>query len=236
MGMVIIAQMMYIHRQPARPCTPSRRLDAPDCMKLWLKSLGRYSEARVNALGAIPPSVGIFFSLLICFASDLWLGPAWAITVSHTWNIMGLIILTIWDVPEPALWFAYSTIYASCAMSGVFHGWVNTQLRASPAERAFTLVLINVICASSMTWIPLLVLPTVEAPRFPKAFPFAMGCAVLLIVATHGLRLYIRRREYVFPPVGLTCLCVCVGSLLMIIIARVLRIRLGCCPRRKLGP
>lgn len=162
---------------------------------LWIKSLNRYSPARVNELGTIAPGLGIFYTLFICFASDLVLGPAWAITVAHVWNIIGLIILSVWEVPEPALWFAYATMYSSYAMSSVFHGWVNTQLRASPAERSFTLVLINALSQSVTAWIPLIVFRTVEGPRFAKGFPFCLGCAVALIIATHALRLYIRRRE-----------------------------------------
>jgi hypothetical protein len=167
---------------------------------LWIKSLGRFSDARVNELGTIAPALGIFYTLFICFASDLVLGPAWAITLSSSWNALGLIILVIWKVPESALWFAFSTIYASVALSSVFHGWVNTQLRTSPAERSFTLVLINAISQSSTAWIPLLVFPTVEAPRFPKGFALCLACALLLIVATWSLKLYLRRKEYVSSP------------------------------------
>ncbi|ROT36082.1 MFS general substrate transporter [Sodiomyces alkalinus F11] len=162
---------------------------------LWIKSLGRYSQARINELGTIAPALGIFYTLFICFASDLVLGPAWAITVAHVWNIIGLVILVIWNVPESATWFAFSTIYASYAMSSVFHGWVNTQLRSFPSQRAFTLVLINAISQSSTAWTPLLVYPTVEAPRYPKGFAFTLGCAIALIIATHMLRLYLKRRE-----------------------------------------
>lgn len=162
---------------------------------LWIKSLSRFSPARVNELGTIAPALGIFYTLFICFASDLVLGPAWAITLAHTWNIIGLIILVKWNVPEAALWFAFSTIYASYSMSSVFHGWVNTQLRAAPAQRAFTLVLINAISQSSTAWTPLLVFPTVEAPRFPKGFAFCLSCAIALVIATHILRLYLKRRE-----------------------------------------
>jgi MFS transporter, ACS family, DAL5 transporter family protein len=162
---------------------------------LWIKSLARYTPARVNELGTIAPALGIFYTLFICFASDLVLGPAWAITLAHVWNIIGLIILVVWDVPEAAKWFAFSTIYASYSMSSVFHGWVNTQLRASPAERSFTLVLINAISQSSTAWTPLLVFKTVEAPRYPKGFAFTLGCSILLVIATHALRLYLKRKE-----------------------------------------
>lgn len=162
---------------------------------LWIKSLGRYSAAKVNELGTIAPALGIFYTLFVCFASDLVMGPAWAITMSSAWNALGLLILTIWNVPEPAKWFAFSTIYSSVALSSVFHGWVNTQLRSSPAERSFTLVLINAISQSSTAWTPLLVFPTVEAPRYPKGFAFTLACAILLIIATHILRMYVKRRE-----------------------------------------
>ncbi|CRK43188.1 hypothetical protein BN1723_016129 [Verticillium longisporum] len=97
--------------------------------------------------------------------------------------------------PRSAKWFAFSTIYASYSMSSVFHGWVNTQLRSSPAQRSFTLVLINAISQSSTAWTPLLVFPTVEAPRYPKGFPFTLGSAILLIIATHALRLHLKRRD-----------------------------------------
>lgn len=162
---------------------------------LWIKSLDRYSAAKVNELGTIAPALGIFYTLFVCFASDLVLGPAWAITMSHTWNIIGLVILVIWNVPESAKWFAFSTMYSAPAMSSVLHGWVNTQLRSSPAERSFTLVLINTISQSTTAWTPLLVFPTVEAPRYPNGFAFTLGSAILLIITTHMLRLYLKRKE-----------------------------------------
>lgn len=162
---------------------------------LWIKSLGRYSKARINELGTLAPALGILYALIISFASDLHIGPAWAITLAYTWNIIGLIILVAWHVPEAAIWFAFSTIYSSNAMAGVLHGWFNTQLRSSPAERSFTLVLINAISQSSTAWTPLLVYKTVEAPRYPKGFAFTLGCAIALVIGAHLLNQFLRRKE-----------------------------------------
>ncbi|KAF4857203.1 putative transporter SEO1 [Colletotrichum siamense] len=53
---------------------------------LWIKSLGRYSAAKVNELGTISPALGIAYTLIACFASDLFLGPAWAITICSFLN------------------------------------------------------------------------------------------------------------------------------------------------------
>ncbi|KAJ4207526.1 MFS transporter (Seo1) [Fusarium falciforme] len=162
---------------------------------LWIKSLERYTKARINELGTIAPALGIFYVLLVSFASDLYLGPAWAITAAYTWNIIGLIILIAWNVPEAAKWFAFSTIYSANAMAPALHGWVNTQLRTSPAERSFALVLITAIAQSSTAWTPLLVYKTVEAPHFIKGFSFSLGCSVALVIATHLLNQYLKRRD-----------------------------------------
>lgn len=162
---------------------------------LWIKSLGRYSPAQVNEMGTIAPALGILYNLVACFLSDLVLGPAWAITFSSLWNVTGLIMLVVWDIPEGAKWFAFATMYWSNALSSVLHGWVNTILRDSPEQRSFTLVLITIIAQSSTAWTPLLTFPTVESPNYPKGFSFCLGCAVSLIVATHILDVYIKRKE-----------------------------------------
>jgi hypothetical protein len=160
---------------------------------LWLKSLKRYSPARVNQLGAMSPALGIFYTLFVCFGSDLVFGPAWAITIAHVWNIIGLTILTIWNVPESALWFSFMTTYSAVAMSSVLYGWINSQLSYSPAERSAVLVLANAIAQSTTAWTPLLVFKTVEAPRFIKGYPFVLANAVCLIALAHIINIYVKK-------------------------------------------
>lgn len=162
---------------------------------LWLKSLKRYSVARVNELGAISPAIGIFYTLIICFASDLILGPAWAITISHIWNITGLVILTVWNVPESATWFAFMTTYSAVAMCSVLYGWINSLLSYSPAERAVALVFANTLAQSTVAWTPLLVFKTTEAPQFKKGYPFVLGNAVCLIILAHIINFFVQKRK-----------------------------------------
>ncbi|KAF2026294.1 major facilitator superfamily transporter [Setomelanomma holmii] len=162
---------------------------------LWIKSLGpgRYSAARINELGTIAPALGIAYTLIACFASDMFLGPAWSITWCSIFNAVGLLILTIWKVPESALWFGFATMYWSNALSSVFHGWVNNLLRDNPEERSFKLVLINLLSHSSKAWTPLLTFPTVEAPRYRKGYSFCLGCAIGLILFTWIMYFYLKR-------------------------------------------
>lgn len=86
---------------------------------LWLKSLKKYSKSRLNDLSATAPGLGIFYVLFICFGADLVFGRAGAITIAHSWNLIGVIILLVWDVPKAAKFFAYNTSYSAVAMSSV---------------------------------------------------------------------------------------------------------------------
>lgn len=106
-----------------------------------------------------------------------------------------LIILVIWKVPESALWFAFLTTYSAVAMSSVLYEWVNEQLRYSPAERSFTLVLINTVAQSTTAWTPLLVFKTAEAPRFKKGYPFVLANAICLIILAHIINIFLKRKR-----------------------------------------
>ncbi|TVY35886.1 putative transporter, partial [Lachnellula occidentalis] len=141
---------------------------------LWLKSLKRYSTAQLNQYGSTSPAVGIFYVLFINFGSDLFLGRTGAIILSCTINVISLIILTIWNVPEGAKWVAFNMQYAQFGMSSVFYGWVNDILRNDPKERALTLVLVNAISQSTTAWIPLFTFPTIEGPEFRKGYSYAL--------------------------------------------------------------
>ncbi|KAJ4182421.1 MFS transporter (Seo1) [Fusarium falciforme] len=156
---------------------------------LWIKSLNRYSTTRLNQLGAISPGLGIFFVLFINFSADLWIGRPAAITLASAINFTGLVILAIWNVPEAAKWFAFSVGYSAVAVSSVLYGWANTILRHNNEQRALTLILMTAIATSTNAWIPLLVYPTVEAPRFPKGYVYSAVMVVGLVTMTQVIRI-----------------------------------------------
>ncbi|KAK7723187.1 MFS transporter (Seo1) [Diaporthe eres] len=152
---------------------------------LWIKSLHRYDIATMNNLSAISPALGIFFVLFINFSADLWISRAAAITLASAFNFTGLVILAVWNVPEPAKWLAFSVSYSAVAVSSVLYGWANIILKDNIEERALTLVLMTAIATSTNAWIPLFVYPTVESPRFPKGYVYSACMVVCLVTMTH---------------------------------------------------
>ncbi|KAJ5955144.1 Major facilitator superfamily domain general substrate transporter [Penicillium viridicatum] len=155
---------------------------------LWLKSLHRYSSATQNEFNSISPALGIFFILFINISTDLWLDRAWAITLASSINFTGLVILSIWEVPEGAKWFAYSVQYSAVAVSSVLYGWVNVLYRDNIEERAIVLVLATAISTMWTCWIPLFTYSTVDGPRFIKGYPFSAVMTVCLVAMTFVIR------------------------------------------------
>ena len=167
---------------------------------LWLDSLHRYSDARINSLGAIAPGLGMFFILFVNFSSDLALGPPGAITMALLVNILVGIILAIWNVPEGAKWFAFSMSYFELGMSSVLYGWTNDILRHDNQRRAITLITMNTIAQSTTGWTPLLVWKTVDGPEFRAGYLFVIVISVLLIMFTWLVWVLHRRQESVYHP------------------------------------
>ncbi|KAL4880629.1 major facilitator superfamily domain-containing protein [Aspergillus karnatakaensis] len=155
---------------------------------LWLKSLNRYAPARVNELNSISPALGIFFVLFINTSTDLFLSREWAITLASAFNFTSSLILAIWHVPEGAKWFAFAVQYSAVAVSSVLYGWVNVIYRENVEERAVVLVLITAVSTHWNAWIPLLVYPTVEGPRFPKGYVYSAVITALLVGMTFVIR------------------------------------------------
>ncbi|KAL3420595.1 hypothetical protein PVAG01_07040 [Phlyctema vagabunda] len=162
---------------------------------LWIKSLHRFDIPTTNNLGTIAPALGIFYVLFINFSADLFLGRAAAITLACAVNLSGLIILSIWNVPEAAKWYAFSTTYSAVAVSSVLYGWANIILRRDGQDRASILILMTAIATSTNAWIPLLVYPTTEAPRFRKGYPYSAAMVVGLICMTQVVRIWHKREE-----------------------------------------
>ncbi|KAL2832324.1 major facilitator superfamily domain-containing protein [Aspergillus pseudoustus] len=148
---------------------------------LWVKSLNRFSTSEVNRIGSSAPGVGIAYVLFINFSSDLWLGRTGAIILAHIVNIVSMIVLVIWTVPESALWFAFNIYYFDIAMSSVLYGWANDILRHHKQARAIALIVMNTVPTAIRAWIGLLVFKTVDSPRFTKGYSYCLANSIAII-------------------------------------------------------
>lgn len=155
---------------------------------LWLKSLDRYSTEKINNLSATSAGVGFILVIIFCGGADIFRSRYGAIILSQVLNLIGNIILAVWDVPESAKWFAFMVQYAGWCTASVRYSWINDILRHNAQERAIIFVFQFAVAQSTTIWIGRLIWPTINAPRFligystTAVFCFTMIIAVFILL------------------------------------------------------
>jgi hypothetical protein len=164
---------------------------------LWVKSLKRFSIPKINNLGTIPSVVSIFVTPATSFAADLAVGRTAAFVFIAALNFTALVIMAVYEVPEAAKWFSLSLSAMTNALIPLIYSWANTLMRHDAKERAITLTLMQIVATSTNAWVPLLVWPTVESPKFRKGYPYAAVMTFVAIIVALCVRYIYRKEEYV---------------------------------------
>lgn len=160
------------------------------CYLLWLKSLTdsngqkRYSIPKVNSLSMITPGLGLVYLTGAALIADKLHSRWLAILITQIFNIIGNVILAVWNVPEGAKWFAYMLQCMGWAMAPVLYGWVNDICRRNSEKRAIIMSVMNIIASTFNVWTNIVFYPTTEAPRYLKGYSFAASNALALILWT----------------------------------------------------
>lgn len=160
---------------------------------LWLKSLDRYSIGKLNKLGAIPPAIGIAYVLLATSAADIFKTRFLMIVFTNSWSIVSNVILSIWDVPERAKWFAFYLSFWGWVQSPIFYPLHNDILRHDANLRSIEWNVAFLFGTQSYAWISKLIWPTVDAPRYKTGFTAtAIFSSFMLMCMIVGLIFYKR--------------------------------------------
>lgn len=157
---------------------------------LWLKSLTnsegkqRYSIPKVNQLSMITPGLGLIYLTITALIADK-LHSRWsAILFTQIFNIIGNVILAVWNVKEGVKWFAFMLQCMGWAMAPVLYGWVNDLCRRDSDARAIIITIMNIVASVFSIWTSVVFFPTTEAPRYLKGYSFTAANALALILWT----------------------------------------------------
>ncbi|RAO64700.1 uncharacterized protein BHQ10_000712 [Talaromyces amestolkiae] len=156
---------------------------ATSYFNLWLKAVG-YSVVEVNYLPTGGNAVAIVVTLLWGILADR--------TGRYYWLIVGLvlammlsnILLSVWNIPKGALMFAYYLSYAGSATTPVLIAW-GTKLNASdPSLRKLLVATANVVSYAWVLWVPLVLFPTYDAPKYKYGYQILIlfgGLAIIFV-------------------------------------------------------
>ncbi|EGV62972.1 hypothetical protein PSN45_004759 [Yamadazyma tenuis] len=162
---------------------------------LWLKSLDRFSVARLNNLTTIPPGLGLIWILIVCVGADLTRKRFGFIILSFIMNFIANFILALWHVPETAKWAGYLLAYWSWSQSSVFNPLISDILRHDNNQRAIEWMAIYIIGLQSSAWINRLTFPTVESPRFKKGFSSCAAFSLCFVITVSIIYVFYKRDE-----------------------------------------
>ncbi|KAG2735622.1 hypothetical protein G9P44_001836 [Scheffersomyces stipitis] len=161
---------------------------------LWLKADKSYSIPTLNRLTSIPPALGILFILLVNIGADIYKSRVLSISWAYSLNLIGNVILAIWDVPDSAKWFAFMLGYMSITVSSVIYGWMNDIMRHDAQERAIVLLFTNLFSQQFRAWLDRIVFPTVDAPRYHTGYVYA-SCHTAGTVVMAFVTLWFYKRQ-----------------------------------------
>ncbi|TKX23761.1 MFS transporter-like protein 71 [Elsinoe australis] len=166
-------------------------------MGLWLKDqatkFGTYSVPQINTIPTGAQGVSIIAALLATSLCMVY--PLWAIfTIVQAIYMIANISLLVWNIPRGWHFASYYLLGVSAAVTPILLPWVNTAMRDSAEERAFTSGAMFTLGWAIFSFYPIAVFPVLEAPRWTKGYSvnivFVFMTWLLFVV---GQLLYCRR-------------------------------------------
>jgi ACS family pantothenate transporter-like MFS transporter len=105
------------------------------------------------------------------------------------------VLLSVWDIPKSALMFSYYLSYCGSAATPILISWA-TQLNASDASvRQLLVATANVVSYSWVLWVPLVLFPTYDAPKYKYGYQILILFGGLAVISVTVMWYAYRRRD-----------------------------------------
>ncbi|KAI1484775.1 major facilitator superfamily domain-containing protein [Biscogniauxia mediterranea] len=157
---------------------------------LWLKASG-YSVVETNIL----PTAGNALSIVAAFSfgiiADATGHRLGAIIIVQLLVMLSNILLSIWDIPTAALLFAFYLSYVGAAAQPIVIAWGSQLNRGDPNLKQLLVATGNIFTYSFSTWLPLILFPTYDAPKYDYGYQILIlfgGLAILGSTLLHVLQ------------------------------------------------
>ena len=163
-------------------------------MNLWLKSLHRFSTAQINDIPTAGSGLLLIVAYIFAVISDATGKRAPVIYASAVIGLVGMILLSIWDLSFGALMFAFLFPFAADGGTSLSATWVHESCQTDHEQRGMMIGLWNVIAYGFQAWINIVLFPTTRAPHYPVGYQVQAGFYGFAIVVT-TFWVYLERRD-----------------------------------------
>ncbi|KAI5922270.1 major facilitator superfamily domain-containing protein [Camillea tinctor] len=164
---------------------------------LWLKASG-YSVVETNIL----PTAGNALSIVAAFSfgiiADATGHRLGAIIAVQLLVMLSNILLSIWNIPTAALLFAFYLSYVGAAAQPIVIAWGSQLNRGDPILKQLLVATGNIFTYSFSTWLPVVLFPTYDAPKYDYGYQILIlfgGLAILGSVLLYVLQQRDEKRD-----------------------------------------
>jgi ACS family pantothenate transporter-like MFS transporter len=167
---------------------------ATSYFNLWLKATG-YSVEKINYLPTGGNALNIVVTVTCGIIADHTGQKYWMIVVIQLLMMFSNVLLSVWNIPKSALMFAYYLSYCGSAATPILISWA-TQLNASDASvRQLLVATANVVSYSWVLWVPLVLFPTYDAPKYKYGYQILILFGGLAVISVTVMWYAYRRRD-----------------------------------------
>ncbi|KAL6704494.1 hypothetical protein ACN47E_008123 [Coniothyrium glycines] len=166
---------------------------ATSYFNLWLKASG-YDVASINYLPTGGNALNIVFTVTCGIIADHTGQNYWMIVTIQLLMMLSNVLLTIWTIPKGALMFAYYLSYCGSAATPILISWASGLNIGDPSVRQLLVAVANVVSYAWVLWVPLVLFPTYDAPKYKYGYQILIlfgGLAILSVT----FMLYMYRRQ-----------------------------------------
>ncbi|KAF2164071.1 hypothetical protein M409DRAFT_37100 [Zasmidium cellare ATCC 36951] len=167
---------------------------ATSYFNLWLKAEG-YSVDKINYLPTGGNALAIVVTLAWGMIADRTGQFYWLIISLQFWMILSNILLSVWNIPKAALMFAYYISYAGSAATPVFIAWGAKLNAGDPNLRQLLVAVSNVVSYAWVLWVPLVLFPTYDAPKYKYGYQILILFGGLAITFVTTMKLLYQGKE-----------------------------------------
>lgn len=166
---------------------------------LWLKAKGNYSVSQINRYPTGCDAIGLLVSFIGTTVAGVY--PPWVIyTIGALGPFIGSIILSVYHVPDPAIFAAFYISYFINITSPILYSQVNLILRKDSELKALVFGSMMTFAQFVYVWLAFALYPTTAknparaAPQWNIGWPVTAALSALMIV-TFVLIILLHKRE-----------------------------------------
>ncbi|KAH8198393.1 hypothetical protein TruAng_007428 [Truncatella angustata] len=155
---------------------------ATSYFNLWLKAAG-YSVVEINVMPTGGSALNIVVTIFWGMIADRFGHHYWLITSVQLLMMFSNVLLSIWTIPKAALMFAFYLSYAGSAATPVLIAWGNKLNAGDPNLRQLLVAVANVVSYAWVLWVPLVLFPTQDAPKYKYGYQILILFGGLAIIS-----------------------------------------------------